>query len=466
MNPLYNKHIHPKFSQVRYFAVQQLAKISDKDIEFVLLQLVQALRYEDLNNSFLKKYLISRCCGILHLASCFYWFLNVEADDENMKDMKEKDIQITEYYKKILNEFVNSLDENVKKGIENQLELRSKLIGVAMEISKAKNKEQKAAKLPQIIKAGGSNDLSKLNPPLNLPLDPNVKVSSAIFNKGIVFVSAKYPIKYSFRVASETQENISKENPGVYDIMFKYGDDLRQDQLILQIIAYMDNLLRKINIDMEFTTYKVLATSKSDGFVEFVSGCKTITDILEGHNDTITPYFEKLSTNSGIPYEQIMESYINSCAGYCVVTYILGIGDRHLENILINPVGRLLHIDFGFILGKDPKPYPPPMKLSKQMVECMGKDFSKFKKKCSDTYLYLRQNARLIVNMFYLMIHCGITELSENYEQVLFKLHEKFVPDMNNEEASNSINTKLDESVSALFPKMMDVIHDWAKYWK
>ena len=54
-----------------------------------------------------------------------------------------------------------------------------------MDTSKAKNKEQKAAKLPQIIKAGGSNDLSKLNPPLNLPLDPNVKVSSAIFNKNI-----------------------------------------------------------------------------------------------------------------------------------------------------------------------------------------------------------------------------------------------------------------------------------------
>ena len=31
-------------------------------------------------------------------------------------------------------------------------------------------------------------------------------------------------------------------------------------------------------------------------------------------------------------------------------------------------VGNLFHIDFGYILGRDPKPLPPPMKLSKEMV--------------------------------------------------------------------------------------------------
>ena len=34
--------------------------------------------------------------------------------------------------------------------------------------------------------------------------------------------------------------------------------------------------------------------------------------------------------------------------------------------------GKLFHIDFGYILGRDPKPMPPPMKLSKEMIEAFG----------------------------------------------------------------------------------------------
>jgi phosphatidylinositol 3-kinase len=43
-----------------------------------------------------------------------------------------------------------------------------------------------------------------------------------------------------------------------------------------------------------------------------------------------------------------------------------------LDNLLLTKNGELFHIDFGYILGRDPKPYPPPMKLTKDMIEAMG----------------------------------------------------------------------------------------------
>lgn len=59
------------------------------------------------------------------------------------------------------------------------------------------------------------------------------------------------------------------------------------------------------------------------------------------------------------------------------------------------PPGKLFHIDFGYILGRDPKPLPPPMKLSKEMVEGMGgmqsEQYHEFRKQCYTAFLHLRR---------------------------------------------------------------------------
>ena len=169
--------------------------------------------------------------------------------------------------------------------------------------------------------------------------------------------------------------------------MYKFSDDLRQDQLIMQVISLMDVLLRGLNVDLRLTTYNILVFSSEDGIMEFVPDSLTVQDVFEKYNNDMTSYLTEISntrskalgdTNpwmvsstskklSGIR-KDIFDNYMESCASYCVITYLLGIGDRHLENILIDKEGKLFHIDFGYTMGEDPKPYPPPFKLKKPMI--------------------------------------------------------------------------------------------------
>ena len=50
----------------------------------------------------------------------------------------------------------------------------------------------------------------------------------------------------------------------------------------------------------------------------------------------------------------VRHRFIRSAIGACILSYILGVGDRHLQNMVISN-GELAHIDFSYLLDHDPK---------------------------------------------------------------------------------------------------------------
>jgi phosphatidylinositol 3-kinase len=137
---------------------------------------------------------------------------------------------------------------------------------------------------------------------------------------------------------------------------------------------------------------------------------------------------------------------------------------------MLSPDGHLFHIDFGFILGRDPKVFPPPMKLCKEMVEAMGGmtsiHYQKFKSYCYIAFNILRKSSNLILNLFSLMLDANIQDIALDPDQAVLKVQEKFRLDLSNEEAIQYFQALINESVSALFPQMMETIHKIAQYWR
>jgi phosphatidylinositol-4,5-bisphosphate 3-kinase len=119
-----------------------------------------------------------------------------------------------------------------------------------------------------------------------------------------------------------------------------------------------------------------------------------------------------------------LDNFMLSCAGYTVAMFVLGIGDRHNDNIMLLPCGKLFHIDFGHVMGNFKRKYfgpigvlreRSPMLLPGVFVHVINSggpgQFERFRVLCDRAYLALRSSGCLLISLLALMLSTGMPEL-------------------------------------------------------
>ena len=56
-------------------------------------------------------------------------------------------------------------------------------------------------------------------------------------------------------------------------------------------------------------------------------------------------FFSVFSLSFRDDLDRAIEEFTLSCAGYCVASYVLGIGDRHSDNIMVKKTGQVSSLE-------------------------------------------------------------------------------------------------------------------------
>lgn len=457
----------PQFDHpvVRSYAVERLKKADDEELQLYLLQLVQALKYEatgDGDDSSLARFLVTRAASSLALGNFLFWYLVVEVSDSSNDQAPEH----RELFAKVEYDFMTELEKTpegseIRKTFRRQVELLTVLAQLSKEVRYGGgDRPSKIERLKKAL-ADPKNDLVNFEP-LPLPLDPSVMITGIYPEDCNVLKSSLLPMVLNFKTAANTK----------YPIIFKTGDDLRQDQLVIQIITLMDQLLKKENLDLKLTPYRILATSAFTGAFQFIPSM-SLAAALQKHRGSLLSYLRANNPDDTAPLgvrKEAMDTYIKSCAGYSVITYLLGVGDRHLDNLLISPSGAFFHVDFGYILGRDPKPYAPQMKIAPQMIEGMGgpehPNYLAFKEYCFTAWSTLRKSSNLILNLFALMKEANIPDIKVEREGSVRKVEQRMWLGKSEGEAGRDFEKLIEESATDRLAGVIDAAHDWMQWLK
>ncbi|KAF8448998.1 hypothetical protein L210DRAFT_3618742 [Boletus edulis BED1] len=306
--------------------------------------------------------------------------------------------------------------------------------------------------------------------------------------------------------------------------LFKGGnDDLRQDAVMEQVFDLVNVVLgcdrETKKRDLKVRGYTVLPLAAQAGVLEFVGDTVPLqtwlgnahpryrpndlrhTDILnilkqtrerhQGRVDAMLAQFKDICEKSApvmrhyftekhkspIAWFAMRLNYIRSVATTSIVGHVLGLGDRHVSNILMdNVTGEVVHIDLGiaFDQGKSLRvPERVPFRMTRDMVDGMGYSGTQgvFHRCAEETLRVLRERSDVIMTVLEVFKHdplhswtaseLKIKKIQDSTNEPVGRVpteHSRFGLDQDNganapvneaaDRALNSVARKLDKSLS------------------
>ena len=390
----------------REYAVKWFSTVNESELCDYLPQLVQALKYESYHNSALAKYLISSALKSPKVALYLFWHLKYYTADA----------QFSLRFQIVLGGVLGVCGTALK----DQLSRQDQVVQL-LSLTTKKVKETRDNMRRTVLNEELDSITANMEGNLRLPVNPCVKVKSLDKESCSYFNSFTVPLSLVF-------ENCDPRGKTVKS-MFKIGDDLRKDLVTLQLFRVMDRLWLAEGLDLRMVTYECIPTSPLSGMVQLVPDASTLREIHVQHGVTgsfkdnvIGLWLQRYNQSEG-EYQVAVDNFSASCAAYCVATYVLGIGDRHNDNIMVTQRGHLFHIDFSKFMGnvqkfgtirRDRVPFvlTPDMAYVINFGEATSHNFQHFVELCCGAFNVIRKNSELILNLLGLMVSSGIPYLS------------------------------------------------------
>lgn len=277
--------------------------------------------------------------------------------------------------------------------------------------------------------------------------NPNPVFVKSVEEKYVVMASKEKPKKIIIRGSDDKR----------YAFLLKHdkSGDLSKEARFIEFIEMVNNILKSdkecAKRDLQLKTYSIVNLTSSSVLIEWIENTETLKNAINAKWKELgmpadlsdfcllakkakkdSSFWEKLQeTSKPVLYKWFLdlfpdsESWYNarlkftrSHATWCVIGYLIGLGDRHGDNILLNTQnGEVANVDFDCLFDKGKKLGTPelvPFRLTRNIIDALGifREKTEFAITCNIVLKAMCRNKNNIISNLYNFIHDPLIEVS------------------------------------------------------